>query len=122
MKRRKRTDKHVFQIKVDCPRWIKKRMLANLAKAAKERVNRKRASVAQAILKATEAKPQAAEAVVKTDSERPPVIVVQSAQQTIHTARSKIWQSAKAGFRKLANHIYGSLKGNRFLRPSHQRV
>jgi hypothetical protein len=97
-------------------------MLANLAKAAKERVNRKRASVAQAILKATEAKPQAAEAAFKTDGERPSAHVAQSPQQTIYTARSKIWQSAKAGFRKLANHIYGSLKGNRFLRPAHQRV
>jgi len=122
MKHRRRIDKDVVQIQVDCPRWIRKRMLANLAVAVRDRVNLERAGIARAILETTKAEPQAAEGIPKTHGEKLKVIVPQLAQPAIRTARSKIWQSARAGFCKLANHISALLPGKRLLRPAHQRV
>ncbi len=119
-----KTNDNMSPQEVDCPRWVQKRMRANLAIAAKEKVNRKRASIAKAILESTKVKPQAAvaEASIRTDSPSPSVHVAQPAQPAIRRARSKIWQSTKSGFRKLANHISALLPGKRFLRPAHTGV
>ena len=122
MKHEWKTNDKVSPHEVDCTAKIQKRMRANLAEAATDRVNLERAGIARAILETTKAKPQAPEAVVKSDSERPPASVVQPVQPAIRTARSKIWQSAKTGFCKLANHISALLPGKRFLRPAHTGV
>jgi hypothetical protein len=107
---------------VNCPRWLQKRMRANLAIAAKEKVSRKRAKIARAILETTKAKApaQVPAAVAETGSPAPLVETIQPAQPAAHAGRWRIWHRAKVNFRKLAHDICSLLPAKRFLRPAHQ--
>ena len=105
---------------VECPRWIQKRMRANLAAAAKTKVNLDRAGIARAILENTRAKPkvQAPTMAARSDSLKPAaaVPVVQTVLPDIRTVRPKLWSMAKAGFCKIARHISGVLPAKRLPR------
>ena len=105
---------------VDCPRWVQRRMRANLAVAARSKVNRNRASIAKAILETIRAKqPMQVPVVAVNDSPKPAVSVVQVVQPEIRTERPKLWTKAKAFFGKLARNISISLPARRLLRLAH---
>jgi hypothetical protein len=124
MKRKRRTDSHAMQSSIDCPYWLQKKMRTNLKMAKKDRVNPERAKIAKELLENTKREIEAAvpEAIAKTDTERPLVNVDQHVQPAARTADLKVWQSAKASFRKLARHISGSLKSKRFSWPMYHRA
>ena len=124
MRAKKSIDKSPSQIKVNCPRWLQKKMWANLKKAEKDRVNKERAKITKALLETTKRESEAAapEATAKTYTEKPLVNVDQHVQPAACVADLKVWQSAKASFRKLARHISGSLKSKRFSWPMYHRA
>jgi len=50
MKQKRKTDSHALQSRIDCPRWLQKKMWTNLKMAKKDRVNRVRAKIAAVLL------------------------------------------------------------------------
>jgi hypothetical protein len=120
MKRTKQTDKHVKQIVVDCTAKVQKTMRANLKKAAKDRVNPARAGIAKTLLEQAEGiyKTVAPEAPARNTMEWPAASPDQYIETATQTDNSGIWQSTKAGLRKLAAHVSRSLKAKRLFRTA----
>jgi len=117
MRRKRQIDGCMVQIQVDCHAKIRKRMRANLADAARDRVNVEGAGIARAILESTEVKPQVAVAGTSVSTVRPsPSVCI---AQPVQPPGSRRWHWAKAGFRKAAKYISGSIKTKRVLRPAH---
>jgi hypothetical protein len=73
MKKKKRKNINLLQAIVECPRWLQKKMRANLEKAQKDKVNPMRADIAKTLLKHAEGKCElaAAKAAVETEASTP---------------------------------------------------
>lgn len=123
MKHRRRTDRSVVQIEVDCPRWVQRRMWTNLRRAKEDKVAPERASTANMLLEQARRKHESAtpEAPTQTTPKTAPANVAQHVTPRGRTARSGVWQSAKAGLRKWSARLSGLLRSKRVLQLAHNR-
>lgn len=97
--------------KVDCPVWLKKRILNNLRMSAQNQIYRKRAKKAQAILATINTKPK--DVPPKIEIAHPPVRVpeneaVKPAQNLRKGWRAKVRSGIAIIIRKLNQNTFGS--------------
>jgi len=101
-----------MQINVNCPAWLRRRMLHNLQKAAKDKVNRARAEVAAnlyaAITKMSNVASSRAEVdptAIKTSSDN-----VKITEQVVQPADSRVWWYTKAVLNRGLKHVQAFMK------------
>lgn len=124
MKKETRMNVDALQAIVDCPRWLQKRMRANLRKASKDRVSATRAKIAQVLLKNCDAQQKVADPKIATSAEkaRPTTRITERAQTADPPKRDGIRRIANAVMGKCKNAICNFQKNRRVLLPSHDRV
>lgn len=112
------------QIKVNCPPWLRRRLLHNLQKAANDKVNRARAEVAANLFAAITKKPDVASSRAEVDptTDKPGSDGVKAAGQIVRPTNSKVWWYAKAMLSRGLKHVQAFMKQKQSSRPAYSRV
>lgn len=111
------------QINVNVPTWLRRRMLHNLQKAAKDKVNRARAEVAANLYAAITKKPDAASSRAEVDptTGKPSSDGVKAAGQIIRPTNSKVWRHIKSILSRALKRVQAFMKHKQSSRPAYSR-
>lgn len=111
------------QINVNVPAWLRRRMLHNLQKAAKEKVTRARAEVAANLYAAITKKPDVTSSQVEVDptADKTCSDGVKAAEQFVRPTNLKVWRYIKAILSRALKRVQAFMKHKQSSNPAYSR-